>query len=114
MKKKRLKDQDFLDHIKTLPCLACRPGSQIHQTDPDHITTKGAGGDDVPENVWPLCREHHTERHKIGLLTMVRKYGSLRYWLDLAGRRDILERLEETEADEATRRRSMPGVQEEQ
>lgn len=27
--------------------------------DPHHIKNKGAGGDDIPENLITLCRQHH-------------------------------------------------------
>ena len=39
-------------------------------SDPDHLRTRGAGG----EFVWPLCRAHHVERHQIGIRTFVKKY----------------------------------------
>lgn len=31
--------------------------------DPHHITHRGAGGDDIPENVITLCRHHHNLVH---------------------------------------------------
>lgn len=81
----------FLDFVKTLPCIACarRPPS-----DPDHITTRGAGGQDVAVNVWPLCREHHVERHAQGLKHMIDKYPSCKDWLERAGRQDVFDRIE--------------------
>lgn len=88
MKPKRIVNRDLLEYIKTLPCLVC----QMVPSDPDHITSRGAGGHDKPENVWPLCRKHHTERHAKGLRYMVQKYVVLQTWLDLAGRTDILDK----------------------
>jgi hypothetical protein len=34
----------------------CSSGLDVH-----HIDTKGAGGDDVPENLITLCRKHHQQ-----------------------------------------------------
>lgn len=51
------------------PCIVCgRPGEG------DHIKPfKGWACMDIPENVWPLCREHHTEKGT-GLNRFVKKY----------------------------------------
>ena len=37
---------------------ACVEGYDVH-----HITHKGAGGDDIPENLISLCRAHHNMVH---------------------------------------------------
>ena len=89
MKKKRIVDQDLLDYIKTLPCLI----SGEIPSDPDHIVSRGAGGDDVANNVWPIARRYHVERHKIGLISFIKKYPVLKTWLELAGREDILRKV---------------------
>lgn len=70
-KPKRKTDKKFLATFKAMPCLVCggRP------SDPDHIVTRGAGGGDVQGNVWPLCRPHHSERHRRGLTWFIWKYG---------------------------------------
>ena len=96
---KRLVDKKLLKLIRTLPCLVCATtrANQVYQTEPDHITTRGAGGDDTVENVWPLCgglSGHHAERHRIGLYSMICKYPVLRNWLELAERFDVLDRME--------------------
>lgn len=83
----RIVDRNFLDQVKALPCLLCGGVS-----DPDHITTRGAGGGDVKGNVWPVCRTHHIERGKIGLGTFIKKYPQLIVWLRDNGRNDIIER----------------------
>ena len=85
---KRIIDQDFLDFVKTLPCIACTS----EPSDPDHITTRGAGGHDEATNVWPLCREHHVLRHLKGLRFMIQNFPSCRIWLENAGRHDILDK----------------------
>lgn len=88
MKKKRIVDKELLAFVRTLPCIICRK----IPSDPDHITTRGAGGDDVAINIWPVCRDHHTERHNKGLPHMIRTYRSCEIWLTQAGREDVLEK----------------------
>lgn len=78
-KPKRVVDKKLLAKVKAMPCLVCGKGP----SDPDHIVTRGAGGGDEAHNVWPLCRTHHTERHKIGLHTFIAKYQQARGWLKL-------------------------------
>lgn len=76
--------------------MACgRYPTKDYPSDPDHITTRGAGGDDVAINVWPLCRTHHVERHAKGLMYMIEKYETLQLWLQRAGRKDVLDRFED-------------------
>lgn len=44
----------------------------------DHIKTRGAGGGDKEENLWPLCYKHHIlERHILGKERFKAKYRSL-------------------------------------
>lgn len=88
MKNKRIENRDLLDYIKTLPCMAC---GQM-PTDPAHVTSVGAGGDDVAVNVMPLCRQHHTEQHSKGWSHMVKNYIGVNRWLTKAKREDILNR----------------------
>jgi len=57
-----------------MPCLVCRDTP----CDPAHIKSRGAGGGDVPFNVMPLCRNHHTEQHQIGIVTFVQRYSRVR------------------------------------
>jgi 5-methylcytosine-specific restriction endonuclease McrA len=44
--------------------------------DPHHIVTRGAGGDDVPENIITLCRRHHNDAHA-GKISKYELYGIL-------------------------------------
>lgn len=69
-KKRRVVNRALLEAVKIMTCVVCsrRP------CDPDHIRSRGAGGGDTHENVWPLCRWHHTERHTVGLTEFARKY----------------------------------------
>jgi len=59
--------------------------------DRDHITTRGAGGKDE-NNVWILCRKHHTERHKVGIFYFIKKY-NLKTWLIKNKREDIIDKM---------------------
>jgi 5-methylcytosine-specific restriction endonuclease McrA len=89
-KKVRVLNPQLLFETKQMPCLIC------HKTpsDPDHITTRGAGGGDTENNIWPLCRTHHNERHAIGIARMATKYKKLIDWLHKHKRFDVIELIE--------------------
>lgn len=59
-----------IDYVRSLPCRVCGD----LPSEPDHIKTRGAGGGDDIDNLQPLCREHHQERHTIGIKTFMNKY----------------------------------------
>ena len=42
-----------------------------------HIRSKGAGGSFDKSNILLLCREHHTEQHKVGWHKFCEKYPSI-------------------------------------
>lgn len=86
-KKKRIVDKELKIKISGKPCQACR---RYPPSDPHHVTTVGAGGDDVPENLIPLCRVCHQEWHKSGPTIMVKKYPSIMDWVVEMNRQDIL------------------------
>lgn len=67
---KRTVDKDLLESFRLMPCVVCGRTP----SDPDHISTRGAGGDDVESNLWPLCRKCHIERHHYGLTRFVYRY----------------------------------------
>lgn len=89
-KKRRVVDRKLLDAVAAMPCTvrACRASP----SDPHHITTVKAGGDDVWYNVIALCRRHHTEWHAIGPGKMMEKYPEVHEWLVTMGRTDVIER----------------------
>lgn len=62
-------------------CLVC---NRDH-ADRAHVKTRGSGGGDEPENIMPLCRLHHIEQHKIGIITFVEKYSQVRAFLESRG-----------------------------
>lgn len=65
-----VKSEENLDFVRNQRCQVCGRWP----SDPDHLRTRGAGGDDSLENLMPLCRRHHTERGTIGIRSFVKKY----------------------------------------
>jgi hypothetical protein len=63
LKKRRIVDKKLIRKLQKHDCSACyRDGpSVIH-----HIRHKGAGGDDVFENLLPLCHPCHHDIHFMG------------------------------------------------
>lgn len=90
-KKIREKSNAVLELVRARPCLACPTNGQRHPTEADHITTRGAGGGDVQNNVWPLCTKHHRMRHEQGLMLMVSCFPACAKWLVDHERMDILD-----------------------
>lgn len=91
-KPKRRSSPKLLAEVTRQPCLACGRTP----SDPHHVTTRKAGGEDTPENVMPLCRAHHTEWHASGPGRMTEKYARVLKWLQDHGRSDIMERVKRT------------------
>lgn len=83
---KRIVDRELIEFIKKeCPCLAC--GRQ--PVDAHHVKSQGSGGNDVVENLMPLCREHHSFGidcvHSLGLNRFVLKFPAAQHWLLTAG-----------------------------
>lgn len=85
-KPQRIVNEALLEIVQALPCMACGQTP----SDPHHITTRGAGGGDTPQNLIPLCREHHQLWHSQGATYMLNTYPCVKFWLEGAGRTDIL------------------------
>lgn len=81
-KSNRVKNPKLLEAVRKQPCLICK---KIGSCDPHHIKSVGSGGSDVEDNLIPLCREHHTDIHKLGLNRMAAKFSSLSIWLSKNG-----------------------------
>lgn len=64
-----------------MSCLICGHS----ETDDCHIKTKGSGGSNEPWNIMPLCRTHHVEQHKIGIITFIKKYLEVRKDIESKG-----------------------------
>lgn len=60
-KPKRIVDQEVLQKYRGAKCVICGDKS-----DPCHIRSRGAGGDDADWNILAMCRRHHTEHGAIG------------------------------------------------
>jgi len=67
--------------IKQMRCLVCNSAG----VDVAHVKTRGSGGCDEKWNLMPLCREHHSLQHKVGILTFIRLHPSVQAYLDLNG-----------------------------
>lgn len=81
-KQKNIRNNEYLEWIKILPCLVCTikagyiPSLEFH-SDPHHIPEKGGGsiGLKTHDNrAIPLCRLHHMEYHNLGKETFREKY----------------------------------------
>jgi hypothetical protein len=66
-KQRRQVDKDYLKLIREKPCCVC-----FGVAEPHHLVTRGAGGSDY--HTVPLCREHHSELHRLGLLAFEGRY----------------------------------------
>jgi len=62
-KRKRIIDPDLLALVRKEKCCV---GYCTCKAEAAHVKTRGSGGDDVPENLMPLCKWHHAEQHIIG------------------------------------------------
>lgn len=60
-----------LELIKDMPCMICMKHGP---SDVDHWRTRGAGGKNDLQNLSPLCRLHHREKHDQGIITFWNKY----------------------------------------
>jgi len=76
MKNKRIVDKKLLENFRTYPCIVCGVMSMVCA---HHLKTKGSGGNDVTENLIPLCLIHHQEVHNNGLKRFAEKYKLYNY-----------------------------------
>lgn len=81
MKSTRIVDEDLLARIREKACVVCGRGP----SDASHIRSRGSGGHDVPANVAPHCRWHHSEWHQYGPFRFMKKYPVMRLWLQNRG-----------------------------
>lgn len=73
MKPKRIENKELLKKYHKKPCVVC--GSI--PSDPHHLKSRGAGGDDVETNLIALCRKCHSLIHSIGLTQFVELYETM-------------------------------------
>jgi 5-methylcytosine-specific restriction endonuclease McrA len=86
-KPKRIVNREVLDQVKRLRCAGC---AKYPPSDPAHIRSVGAGGDDVWDNLLPLCRECHNLQHSAGWKFLIMKREQIKYELILRGREDLV------------------------
>lgn len=73
-KPKRIKSEAILKSVRLWGCLVDNRDC-IGVTEPHHVKTRGAGGDDTIENLMPLCHYHHDEVGRLGRQSFIKKYG---------------------------------------
>lgn len=76
MKNKKLRESFY-----NKPCIIC---SKV-PSDPCHLITYASSRKDEEFNIIPLCRIHHVESHKIGLLTFILKHDKVRIYIEAKG-----------------------------
>jgi hypothetical protein len=64
----RLKSPAYLDWIKRHSCLLC----PVTAVDPHHTRKRSVGGSDY--RALPLCRKHHSECERVGVLTFQKRH----------------------------------------
>lgn len=73
----RIENKALLELYHSRTCAVCGTKG----CDPAHIKTVKSGGHDTEWNVMPLCRQHHTEQHTIGIISFIEKYHEARWYL---------------------------------
>ena len=68
-------DGDYLDYIRSEPCLICHAPPP---NDPHHLLSNVMGAKGADESAIPLCREHHREYHNLGHAAFEQERGMAR------------------------------------
>lgn len=66
-------EMELFKAIRKMPCIGCGRGP----SDCAHIKSKGSGGDNMHENVVPLCRRCHVRQHTIGWVQFFKSSASV-------------------------------------
>jgi len=74
----RITNKELCESYREKPCVVCGTQNEVCG---HHIRTKGSGGDDIEENLIPLCFQHHTEIHQIGLTRFCKKYSNAKWFI---------------------------------
>jgi 5-methylcytosine-specific restriction endonuclease McrA len=85
VKEARIRNPELIKFVRNQPCLIC---GKTAPNDAHHVISRGAGGEDEPENLMPLCSGvggHHSMWHQRGILTMSKTFPQVSNWLKLAG-----------------------------
>lgn len=80
-----MRNKQLAEKFRTMNCIACLRTP----CDGDHIKNfAGQEEKDIEENIWPLCRFCHIEKHRIGLSEFVKRHNlkeellSRGFWFD--------------------------------
>lgn len=76
----QMKDKKLRDSFNLIPCKIC-----LKPSDPCHIKTFATVLGDDEWNLMPLCRVHHVEQHKIGIISFIKKYPIIGIYLKRKG-----------------------------
>lgn len=70
-----IRDQDWLDHLKTERCLITgQHGTEFEGVDPAHIGTLGRGIKSSDDEVLPILHRFHVKQPGIGEISMFRQH----------------------------------------
>lgn len=61
--------RSHVESARARPCIVCGKKS-----DACHIRSKGAGGGEEDWNLLSMCREHHSEQHRLGWSKFVSRH----------------------------------------
>lgn len=87
----RVINRKLLDEV---PLQGCYIGQDCYgKIVAHHLNTVGAGGDDIVDNLVPLCRKHHTEIHW-GLSKFVENHPKFLNWLQAHNRWDLIDKIQ--------------------
>lgn len=67
----KIKTQAIVNQIRKRPCEICGTNKDIRA---HHLRSKDKPTDDRPENLIPLCFEHHRKFNELGLNLFVEKF----------------------------------------
>jgi hypothetical protein len=62
------------------PCVVCGIDAVYH-----HLKSFGSGGRSVPDNLLPVCTQHHNMIHSMGLSYAANKFPRIKKWLEAHG-----------------------------
>jgi hypothetical protein len=79
-KPQRIVDRKLLAEVRQAPCCI---RDCMERAEPAHIKSRGAGGDDTPENVSPICHGHHMEQHTLGWPEFRRRHPEAKSWAEI-------------------------------
>lgn len=86
----RKRNKALLAAVRREPCQVNRC---TRQAQPAHIKSRGAGGDDTPGNLVPLCDIHHAEQHIVGWVRFRQLHPEIRSYAEILKERRKRNRL---------------------